>query len=951
MPQSQYTRIRSRFIEDEAILRSKLNVSIAGQAVTARILEVAGTGVKIYGSSGVDSGTGDVSLTLDFTLLDARWVGVNDSRLTNARNAADVFPWAKASVKPTYAWSEIISRPTALSAFTNDLGNYGGFLTGSNNWIQNQNGSPQSAGLWVSNTVRSSSVIISGEGQGFQNSNYILATNNPIWAFSTAPSYGIGYLQNDAIGDAIQFYFGDISNPKHRFVGSGNVYHMGNITIAGLSGTGTRLVTADVSGVLSTSSSTGIIGDDYIKNQNASKQYGNLWISGVGKFGGELILDTPTPENRYHELNRYAITQEQGFMWRTNGLNKWFIGQRSFNAEDGFSFYSTASNSNVLYFFPSGNSLFTYAVNSQKQITSTSFDQSLARLQVNNTSSTGNRTFSLVGGIHGQSQDGFSIFDSYVNATRFVINNNGFAGFGTNNPIEALEVVGNIKTSGTAGQTATPDYIWLGNNYSSGTTRDKLKIYLYNSGTEQYGFSVGSNSDVQYHSNSRHDFYVANVNTFRVGTSVTASSLAGTGIRLITSDAGGTLGNSASGISPTFQSVNLTSGASVNKVWQCVNATTGEGQWAIMAATQTFISTWNASTNSPYLSDSVGTSGYYHNVTVAGTQNLGSGSITYEVGDSVIYNGSIWQKIPKPVISAYALSATNDTNVTITLGGSYSIALLNAASITVGWSGTLADGRIASASTWNAKESALTFSTGLSRTGNTIINTITNTNQLTNGSGFITSSGLTGYATQTWVNAQGFVTGSPWTTQGYITSSDLTGYATQSWVNLQGFVTGSPWTTQGYITSFALTGYATQAWVNSNFLPLSGGTLSGGLSGTTVTMSGLIKGSEVERGSSRALKTNIKSFDVNAIDYLNKIAVMSYNLKDGGLFGIGFIAEDTHWWLSGDQQKSHLFGNHLGVLTKAVQDEDKKVEELKKQMAELMAEIKLIQNAQQDARR
>ena len=83
-------------------------------------------------------------------------------------------------------------------------------------------------------------------------------------------------------------------------------------------------------------------------------------------------------------------------------------------------------------------------------------------------------------------------------------------GIGTTGPGEKLEVNGNIKLSSTAGATSTPSYIWLGQDYSNGATRDKLKIYLYNGGTEQYGFSVGSNSDVQYHSNGRHDFYLAN---------------------------------------------------------------------------------------------------------------------------------------------------------------------------------------------------------------------------------------------------------------------------------------------------------------------------------------------------------------------------------------------------------------------------------------------------------
>ena len=55
---------------------------------------------------------------------------------------------------------------------------------------------------------------------------------------------------------------------------------------------------------------------------------------------------------------------------------------------------------------------------------------------------------------------------------------------------------------------------------------------------------------------------------------------------------------------------------------------------------------WDASTNTPTLADGVGTNGDLYRVSVAGTIDLGSGSETYGVGDAVIYNGTIWQKIP-----------------------------------------------------------------------------------------------------------------------------------------------------------------------------------------------------------------------------------------------------------------------------------------------------------------
>lgn len=46
----------------------------------------------------------------------------NDSRLSNARPASDVYSWAKASTKPSYSYSEISGAPTKVSQLTNDAG-------------------------------------------------------------------------------------------------------------------------------------------------------------------------------------------------------------------------------------------------------------------------------------------------------------------------------------------------------------------------------------------------------------------------------------------------------------------------------------------------------------------------------------------------------------------------------------------------------------------------------------------------------------------------------------------------------------------------------------------------------------------------------------------------------------------------------------------------------------
>ena len=54
--------------------------------------------------------------------------------------------------------------------------------------------------------------------------------------------------------------------------------------------------------------------------------------------------------------------------------------------------------------------------------------------------------------------------------------------------------------------------------------------------------------------------------------------------------------------------------------------------------------TWNASTNTPTLTSSVGTKGYYYVVNVAGSTNL-NGITDWVVGDWAVFNGSVWQKV------------------------------------------------------------------------------------------------------------------------------------------------------------------------------------------------------------------------------------------------------------------------------------------------------------------
>jgi hypothetical protein len=89
---------------------------------------------------------------------------------------------------------------------------------------------------------------------------------------------------------------------------------------------------------------------------------------------------------------------------------------------------------------------------------------------------------------------------------------------------------------------------------------------------------------------------------------------------------------------------------------------------------------WNASTNTPALTSSVGTSGNFYIVSVAGSTNL-NGITNWDVGDWAIFNGSVWQRVEggangnfttlsvsgvatfsAGTVSAPAITTTGDTN-------------------------------------------------------------------------------------------------------------------------------------------------------------------------------------------------------------------------------------------------------------------------------------------------
>ncbi|MEI6186876.1 MAG: hypothetical protein WCP46_00040 [Alphaproteobacteria bacterium] len=141
----------------------------------------------------------------------------------------------------------------------------------------------------------------------------------------------------------------------------------------------------------------------------------------------------------------------------------------------------------------------------------------------------------------------------------------------------------------------------------------------------------------------------------------------------------------------------------------------------------------------------------------------------------------------QPLLTPAALTKVDDTNVTIILGGTPATSLLQAVSITLGWTGTLADARIASAATWNAKQVAYT--------------NLTTIGSLANANGFLrqNGSGVFSYDTNTYYLASN--PNSYTSNLGTVTSVSMT-------VPTGLTISGSPITTSGTLALTLTTGYS-----------------------------------------------------------------------------------------------------------------------------------------------
>ena len=273
---------------------------------------------------------------------------------------------------------------------------------------------------------------------------------------------------------------------------------------------------------------------------------------------------------------------------------------------------------------------------------------------------------------------------------------------------------------------------------------------------------------------------------------------------------------------------------------------------------------WNASTNTPTLTSSVGVNGYYYIVSVAGSTNL-NGVTDWQVGDWAIFNGSTWQKI-------------DQTNLVSSVNGQVGVVSIAYADL----AGSIPTWAIANGGTGQTTAgAAFNALSPITTTGDLILGNGTNsaTRLAIGANGYLLSSNGT---TASWQPAPAggvttFAGGTTGLTPASATSGAISLAGTLVVSNggtgattLTGYVKGtgtSALTASSTIPNTDITGLGTMSTQNANSVAVTGGAIDGttvgattaaAVTGTTITASTKFVGTNFDASGSGggALRTS-----------------------------------------------------------------------------------------------
>jgi len=100
------------------------------------------------------------------------------------------------------------------------------------------------------------------------------------------------------------------------------------------------------------------------------------------------------------------------------------------------------------------------------------------------------------------------------------------------------------------------------------------------------------------------------------------------------------------------------------------------------------------------------------------------------------------------------------------------------------------------------------------------------------------------------------------------------------------------------------------------------------------TISGTVTGGSFNTTSTRKSKENINPFQKNGTEIINSLEIKEFNFisdKDKN-YRVGFIADDTNPILSGEDRDKFDINNTIGVLLKALQEQDTKIRKLEREI-------------------
>jgi hypothetical protein len=105
--------------------------------------------------------------------------------------------------------------------------------------------------------------------------------------------------------------------------------------------------------------------------------------------------------------------------------------------------------------------------------------------------------------------------------------------------------------------------------------------------------------------------------------------------------------------------------------------------WASVTGVLSYQGTWNASANTPTLASSTGTQGHYYIVGTSGSTNL-NGITDWVIGDWLLFNGSVWQKIDTTDLVTSVAGRTGAVTLSTTdISGLGTMSTQNATSVAI----------------------------------------------------------------------------------------------------------------------------------------------------------------------------------------------------------------------------------------------------------------------------